>query len=277
MTKQVVIITGISSGMGRAAALLFNQRNWIVYGGARRIDQMADLAAAGIHVQALDVTDEASTQAIVNRVIADQGRIDVLINNAGYGEYGALEEVTMAKAKAQFDVNVFGLANMTQLVLPTMRAQHSGRIINNSSIGGRVYMPIGGWYHASKHALEVYSDVLRMEVQEFGINVSVIEPGGTATEWADVAMKAGKASTANTSPYAKYMTAFDQVTTGNTSVPLATPEKIAELMWQAATAKKPKLRYLPGFFERAMVFAARHLPVRTYQALTMSTFKRMMK
>jgi short-subunit dehydrogenase len=276
-TKKVAIITGISSGMGRAAAIMFNERGYVVYGGARRVERMTDLAEKGIHTVALDVTDESSNKALVEKVLAEQGRIDVLINNAGYGEYGALEEVTIEKAKKQFDVNVFGLANITQLVIPTMRKQKSGRIINNSSIGGRIYMPMGGWYHASKHALEVYSDVLRMELKQFNIQVSVIEPGGTATEWGQIANQTGHESTHTGSPYEAWADVMGGDAVENSNFPLATPEKIAELMWKAATDKKPKLRYLPGTFEKLSAFMARKLPVRTFDWIVMKMFNSMAK
>lgn len=275
MSKNVVLITGISSGMGYAAAKLFHNRGWIVYGGARRVEKLKELQKLGINVQKLDVTDELSNADMVNRILKEQGRIDVLINNAGYGEYGSLEEVPIASAKQQFDVNLFGLANITQLVLPTMRKQRSGRIINNSSIGGRLYMPMGGWYHASKHALEVYSDVLRMETREFGIKVSVIEPGGTKTEWGDVAAKNAIKSTPKNSPYSAYV---DMVSNfGNSNFPMATPEKLAQIMWRAATDSKPKHRYLPGISEKSMTFLARKLPVTWFDSLIFRMMKQFQK
>lgn len=273
MAKQVAIITGISSGMGRAAAIMFNERGWIVYGGARRVERLQDLADMGIKVQALDVTDPDSNKALVARVLDEQGRIDALINNAGYGEYGPLEEVSIAKAKQQFEVNLFGLADITQLVLPVMRAQKSGRIVNNSSIGGRLYAPLGGWYHASKHALEAYSDVLRLEVKRFGIQVSVIEPGGTKTEWGEIANENGMANTDKSSPYYGLVQAFAKATTEGSNFPLAMPEKIAELMWHAVTDKKAKTRYLPGAFEKLSAFMARKLPTRMFDAIISRAFR----
>lgn len=146
---------------------------------------MADLK--NVKAIQLDMTDESSMQLAVDTIIETEGRIDVLVNNAGYGSYGAIEDVTIEEAKQQFEVNVFGLARLTQLVLPHMREQRSGRIINTSSIGGRVTSYFGGWYHASKYALEAFSNALRMEAAEFGIEVSVIEPGRIKTDWGFIA------------------------------------------------------------------------------------------
>lgn len=267
MAKRVVIITGISSGMGRVASQYFHKKGWIVYGGARRVDKLKALEKMGINTQELDVTDPASNQALIDRVMQEQGRIDVLINNAGYGEYGALEEVAIADAKKQFDVNVFGLADITQKVLPIMRQQKSGRIINNSSIGGRIYMPLGGWYHASKHAVEVYSDVLRMEMKKFGVHVSVIEPGGTKTEWGEVAMQNAQKATAADSPYKPTADAISAMISKESSFMMAEPIKIVKLMYRAATEPRPKHRYLPGIFEILMTFLARKLPVKTFDLM----------
>jgi short-subunit dehydrogenase len=263
--QRVAIITGVSSGIGRASALVLNHVGFTVYGGARRVERMADLEPLGIRTQRLDVTVPADNAALVERVLSEQGRIDVLVNNAGYGEFGALEEVPIDRAKRQFDVNVFGLANFTQLVLPTLRAQGSGRIINISSIGGRIYTPMGGWYYATKHAVEVYSDVLRMEVKQFGIDVAVIEPSGTRTEWGQIAVETGHASTAATSPYQ----AFGQLLDGFGSDQMAadTPQDVAWLVYKAATDKHPRLRYLPGLNARILTGLARHATPRVYQGV----------
>lgn len=156
--KKIAIVTGISSGIGKATALRLVEEGFIVYGGARRVDRLQELKVQGVRVQALDVTDEASNRALIDRVLNEEKRIDILVNNAGYGEYGALEEVTTEAAKKQFDVNLFGLANITQLVLPTMRAQQSGRIINISSIGGRIYSPAGGCYSILKDGYGLFVD-----------------------------------------------------------------------------------------------------------------------
>ena len=169
MMPQVVIVTGASSGIGEATALALDQAGFAVYAGARRLDRMAGLAERGITVAELDVTDEGSMVAFVDRVLADRGQVDVLINNAGYGSYGAVEDVPLDEGRRQFEVNLFGLARMTQLVTPSMRAAGSGRIVNISSMGGHFGEALGAWYHASKFAVEGFSDSLRLELHEFGI------------------------------------------------------------------------------------------------------------
>ena len=163
--KKVVLITGASSGIGKRTALLLVQQGHIVYGAARRLDKMRDLKDAGVRLLQMDVTDDASMIKGVQEIIDAEKRIDVLVNNAGYGSYGALEDVPITEAKHQFDVNIFGLARLTQLVLPQMRSQKSGRIINISSIGGKIGEPHGTWYHATKFAVEGLSDSLRMEAE----------------------------------------------------------------------------------------------------------------
>ncbi|HMI60043.1 MAG TPA: oxidoreductase, partial [Puia sp.] len=185
--NKIVLITGASAGIGKATALLLLEKGYIVYGAARRVEKMNDLLAMGAKILAMDVTDETSMTSGIDTIIRTEGRIDVLINNAGFGSYGALEDVPISDARYQLEVNLFGPARLTQLVLPHMRRQGSGKIINVSSIGGKAAMPLGGWYHASKFALEAYSDSLRMEVRPFGIDVIVIEPGGIQSEWGDIA------------------------------------------------------------------------------------------
>ena len=156
--NKVALVTGASSGIGKETARLLVQNGYTVYGAARRLEKMADLENEGVKLIAMDVTDEASMVSGVNEILQTENRIDLLVNNAGYGSFGALEDVPLSEAKYQFEVNIFGLARLTQLVLPTMRAQHSGRIINISSIGGSLGEPHGAWYHATKYALEGLSD-----------------------------------------------------------------------------------------------------------------------
>ena len=181
----VALITGASSGMGKDFALRLLSEGYVVYGAARRVERMREIETGGGVALTVDVTDDASLTAAVDRIIREQGRIDVLINSAGYGQMGALEDVPMDEARRQMEVNLIGVARLTQLCLPHMRARKSGRIINISSIGGKIATPLGGWYHASKFALEGYSDALRMEVRPFGIDVIVIEGGTSAGSCAD--------------------------------------------------------------------------------------------
>ena len=186
-TARTALVTGASSGIGEATARRLAELGFTVYAGARRVERMAELESHGIRVLDLDVTDDASMTSAMDRILAETGRIDVLVNNAGYGSYGALEDVPLEEARRQFEVNVFGLARLIQLALPTMRAQGSGHIVNISSIGGKVYEAMGSWYHATKFAVEGLSDSLRLEVAPFGIRVVIIEPGAIRTEWSGIA------------------------------------------------------------------------------------------
>ena len=180
-TRRVVLVTGASSGIGLATALKLIEDGHVVYGGARRVAALAPIVGAGGRALSLDVTDEATMRAAVEEVLRREGRIDVLINNAGYGSYGAVEDVPMEEARRQVEVNLFGLAEMTRLVLPHMRAQASSTIVNMSSMGGTIYFPLGAWYHATKHAVEAFSDCLRLEVSRFAVDVVIITPGAIDT------------------------------------------------------------------------------------------------
>ena len=184
---KVAIVTGASAGIGAATARRLASMGCTVYAAARRLDRMAGLAEAGIHTVRVDVTDEASLVSLVDRVIAETGRIDVLVNNAGYGSLGAVEDVSLDEARRQFEVNVFATARLSQLVVPHMRRAGSGRIINVSSVGARIYLPLAGWYHSTKFAIEGLSDTMRLELRPHGIDVVIIRPGGVNTEWHHVA------------------------------------------------------------------------------------------
>jgi NAD(P)-dependent dehydrogenase (short-subunit alcohol dehydrogenase family) len=240
---NVVLITGASSGIGESTATLLLREGYTVYGSARRTDRMADLQEAGAGIIKIDVTDDASMVKGVDQVMAEQGKIDVLINNAGYGFFGALEDVPLSEARRQFEVNVFGLGRMTQIVLPHMRKQGSGTIINVSSTGGIITTPFGGWYQASKFAVEGLSDTLRKDVKRFGIDVVVIEPGAIESEWVSITMDhllkissepyreaAQKASRAIEDAYKN----------------ASDPSVIARVILKAIKAQKPKTRYVAG-------------------------------
>jgi NAD(P)-dependent dehydrogenase (short-subunit alcohol dehydrogenase family) len=253
MTGGVVLITGASSGIGEAAALELARRGFTVYGAARRVDRMAGLAASGVHTIEMDVTDDASMSSGVERILREQGRIDVLVNNAGYGSYGALEDVPIDEARRQFEVNVFGLARLTQLVLPHMRSQGRGRIVNISSIGGKFYEPLGSWYHATKFAVEGLSDSLRLELRPFGIHVVVIEPGTIRTEWAGIASDSAVARSAGTAygPQAKRLAQVyelaDRPGVG------ASPRVVGAAIAKAVTARRPRTRYAVPFGAKALL------------------------
>ena len=210
MTDKVAIVTGASSGIGEATARQLHGAGYVVYGAARRTERMAGLADAGIRTLAMDLTVDEQMTSGIERVLAEAGRVDVLVNNAGYGSFGSLEEVPLSEARHQFEVNVFAPARLVQLVLPAMRAQRCGRIINISSIGGKIYEPLGDWYHATKFALEGLSDSLRVELRPFGIDVVVIEPGAIRSEWGGIAA-ANLAERSAAGPYAPQAAAMAKV------------------------------------------------------------------
>lgn len=272
--KKVVLITGASSGIGKATALQLIQEGYTVYGAARRVEQMQDLVNAGGHALPMDVTDERQVAAVVQQVLQEQGKIDVLINNAGYATYGSVEETSIADAQRQFDVNIFGLARLTQLVIPHMRAQKSGTIINISSMGGKIYFPLGAWYHATKHALEGWSDSLRLELMPFNIDVVIIEPGAIATEFGDV-MNAPMLERSGSGPYravAQSMAKMvqDSYAQKNASSP---PSVIANAIAKAIRAKRPKTRYRVGKLAKPLVWMRTYLGDRIFDRIVMSQIK----
>ena len=183
--KHTILITGASSGIGFDSARTLANRGHTVYAAARRVEKMEALKAEGVIPIQLDITKEEDILNTLETIKESHQGVDVLINNAGYGLYGAMEDTSLEDARYQFEVNLFGLARLTQLVLPHMRKQNFGRIINTSSVGGKIYTPLGSWYHATKHALEGWSDCLRLEVAPFGIDVIIIEPGAIITEFGE--------------------------------------------------------------------------------------------
>ncbi|MFC0329943.1 oxidoreductase [Paenibacillus sepulcri] len=275
MQKQVVLITGASSGIGEAAAIRLHKKGFTVYAGARRVEKMRHLEQAGIHLLALDVSDDGSMQDAVAHIIAQEGRIDVLINNAGYGSYGALEDVPLSEGKYQFEVNVFGLARLTQLALPYMRNNQSGKIVNISSIGGRTHEPLGSWYHATKYAVEGMSDCLRLELKDMGIDVIIIEPGGVKSEWSGIASDSLLKVSGHTA-YRKLavMNAKLMASSGGST---SDPDVVARTIEKSLLAKKPKTRYLTGSFARFFIFMRFVLTDRGYDRFHMFITTRMAK
>jgi len=199
--EKVALVTGASSGIGAAACRSLAAAGYTVYGAARRLERLSELQDEGIVALAMDVTDDASMRSGVDRILRDTGRLDVLVNNAGYGSYGSVEEVPLSEGRRQFDVNVFGPLQLIQLVTPIMRRQAAGKILNVTSVGGKIHSPFGAWYHGSKFALEGMSDVLRIELAPFGIDVIVIEPGAIKTEWSAIAAE-HLLSNSGSGPYA---------------------------------------------------------------------------
>ena len=269
-STNVALVTGASAGIGKTIVHHLLRDGWTVYGAARRIAKMDDIAEAGARVLELDVTDEASMQACVDAILEAEGRIDVLVNNAGYGSYGALEEVPIDEAKRQFDVNVFGLMRMSQLVIPSMRERGSGRIVNISSMGGRIWMPTGGWYHATKHAVEVLSDTLRVEVERFGIDVVIIQPGAIESEWAGVAAETLEA-TSEDSHYPDLVEAMSGILRSYTSA--SPPSIVAAAVSRAANSTKPMRRYSTGLDAKLLLFVYGWMPTWLWDRLVVRAMK----
>jgi short-subunit dehydrogenase len=268
--KKVVLVTGASSGMGKETVKLLLREGYIVYGAARRIDKMKDIEALGAKILSMDLADETSMVSGVQEIMQAEGRIDVLVNNAGFGSYGAVEDVAIIDARYQLEVNVFGLARLTQLVLPHMRKQRSGRIINVTSIGGRMATPLGGWYHASKYAVEGLSDSLRNEVKQFGIDVILIEPGGIKTEWTDIAMTHLQEVSGNTAYKNLAASAVKMSTLADKG---AEPIVIAELIKKAIEVKRPKARYVKGYMAKPIMFMKRWLSDGMFDRIIRSQLK----
>ncbi|HEX4697786.1 MAG TPA: SDR family NAD(P)-dependent oxidoreductase [Actinomycetes bacterium] len=259
-----VLVTGCSSGIGKAAVLSLLRGPRPVWASARKLADLAELAAAGARTAVLDVTDEKSMASVVSSVEAEHGAVGALVNNAGYGEYGPVEEVPMDAVRRQFETNVFGLLRLTQLVLPAMRSAGRGRIVNVSSMGGRMTLPGGGIYHASKYAVEALSDALRFETRGFGVVVSVVAPGPVRTAFAEEATDPGT----DDGPYAGFMRG---VAARNGSVyggghGLLEPEAVADAIVEAVESGRPKARYPVGMVGRQVVGARRLLPTALWDA-----------
>ena len=263
---KVALVTGGSSGIGEDTALRLKKAGFEVYAVARRVDRMAGLEEAGIHVFGMDLTDDASMVAGIERIVTEQGRIDVLVNNAGYGSYGAVEDVPIEEARRQFEVNLFGLARLVQLVTPHMRAQGSGRIVNISSIGAVFYEPFGAWYHATKFAVDGFSDSLRVELAPCGIHVVLVHPAGILTEWNEIARtslverSAGGAYAVHAEGAARLMGSVDNRALSSG------PEVVARKIVRAATARRPRSRYAVGKGARTIMLSRRATPDRVFDA-----------
>lgn len=278
-TSKAVLVTGCSSGIGAATAGLLARSGWVVYATARRPEALAGLETSGCRALALDVTDDDSMQAAVAAVEKEHGAVGVLVNNAGYSLSGALETVPLAGARRQFETNVFGPARLSQLVLPAMRAQGWGRIVTVGSMGGRLTFPGGGWYHASKYALEALSDALRFEVAGFGINVVLVEPGFIRSGFAEAAATSLEVEAAADDPYAKFTAGLLASTRGvYDNGPLAriggTPDDVARVVLEAITTPRPKARYPVTTSARLLLALRTVLPDRAWDAFLARLFVR---
>lgn len=277
-TRNPILITGCSSGIGAAAADLLIKGGYTVYATARRPETLEALAGQGARVLALDVTSEESMSAAVAAVEAEHGRVGTLVNNAGYGEYGTIEETDLDAVRRMFETNVFGLARMTQLVLPGMRAVGTGLVVNIGSMGGRITFPVGGYYHATKHAVEAITDALRHEVRDLGIAVTLIEPGPIRTNFEETInasaavggpRAADRADTAASGPYAALVAAARAANAdAYASRALAAgPEAVARAVLRAVEAERPRPRYLVTATARALVHTRRLGGDRVWDAL----------
>lgn len=255
VTEQVAIVTGASSGIGQATAQTLAEDGVSVVLAARRVDELEALAdriestGGTALVAPTDITDEDDLDTLVETVTDSFGRVDVLVNGAGFGLYGSVEETSIEDARYQFEVNLFGLAGLTQRVIPMMREQGHGTIINISSMGGKIWTPLGAWYHASKHGLEGWSDCLRYELAPFGIDVVVIEPGSIDTDWHDI-MEEGLVERSGDGPYAELVDDFVESTRETSG---SDPEVVATAVRNAVIASDPKARYAVGKFAKPLI------------------------
>jgi NAD(P)-dependent dehydrogenase (short-subunit alcohol dehydrogenase family) len=274
---KAVLITGCSSGIGRATALRLARSGWKVYATARRPETISELAEAGCETLALDVTDEASMRAAVERVEQAEGAVGVLINNAGYSQSGAIETVPLEAVRRQFETNVFGLVRLTQLVLPKMRAQRWGKIVNIGSMGGRLSFPGGGHYHATKHAVEAISDAMRFELRGFGIDVVLLEPGLITTEFGEAATASMADTTiAGDDPYATFNTTVGAVTKGAYDGPMKLlgggPDRVAKTIERAIKRRNPPARITITPSAKLTIAMRRVLPDRAWDAMMRQQF-----
>jgi NAD(P)-dependent dehydrogenase (short-subunit alcohol dehydrogenase family) len=275
--SKAVLITGCSTGIGRATAKRLAGSGWKVYASARRPESIADLQQAGCETLALDVTDEASMKAAVAAVEQAEGAVGVLINNAGYSQSGAIETVPMDSVRRQFETNVFGVVRMTQLVLPKMRAQGWGKIVNVGSMGGRLTFPGGGHYHATKYALEALSDALRFELRGFGIDVVLLEPGLITTEFGDAATASmADVSSSSEDPYAHFNATVGAVTKGAYDGPMrhfgAGPDKVAKVIERSITRGRPPARVTITPSAKTMIGLRRLVSDRVWDSMMRRQF-----
>jgi NAD(P)-dependent dehydrogenase (short-subunit alcohol dehydrogenase family) len=276
--SKAVLVTGCSSGIGRATALHLATHGHTVYASARRPDSIADLEREGCRLLSLDVTDETSRVEAVRAIEAEHGAVGALVNNAGYSQSGAIETVPLDEVRRQFETNVFGLVRMCQLVLPAMRAQRWGRIVNVSSMGANFTFPGGGFYHATKYAIEAISDALHFEVKGFGVDVVIVQPGLIRTSFGDVAATAvGNAEEAG--PYTNFNERVAQATRdiyikGPARHLGGGPETVAKTIERAITADSPKIRYRVTPSARLLIGQRAVLTDRMWDRLMTTQFPR---
>ena len=275
--SRAVLITGCSSGIGAATAARLAVGGWTVYATARRPETLAELEAKGCRTLALDVVDEASRKAAVDAVVEAEGAVGVLVNNAGYSQSGAVESVPDERVRAQFETNVFAALALCRLVLPGMREQGWGKVVNVSSMGGRFTFPGGGLYHASKYALEALSDAMRFELKGFGVDVILVEPGLIRTGFGAVAEREIGSATTDRGPYADFNQAVGEATVGAYEKGLLArlagpPEAVAETVERALGAKRPRARYTVTASAKVLLALNALLPDAGWDAMLRSSF-----
>ncbi|OCJ13903.1 short-chain dehydrogenase/reductase [Rhizobium sp. AC44/96] len=271
--KKTALVTGASSGMGKAIAKRLISDGYRVYVAARRVEKMDDLARMGATPLRMDIADEAEIKAAVETILAQAGGVDVLVNNAGFGLYGPVEEIGVDEARYQFEVNVFGPARLTQMLLPAMRKKGAGTIVNITSMGGKIYTLLGAWYHATKHALEGWSDSLRLELAPFGIRVVVVEPGLIETGFGDVVAD-GLLERSGEGPYAKVAQTVAKATQEAYGHGRGTdPTVIAGIVSTAVAARKPRTRYVAGKYAKPMILIRNWFGDRLFDRVIMSQMR----
>lgn len=271
--KKTAVVTGASSGMGKEIARKLLKEGYHVYAAARQVEKMADLQALGATLLRMDISRDEDIRAAVDLIVAQSDTVDVLVNNAGFGLYGPVEEVGLDEARYQFEVNLFGTARLTQLLLPTMRRQRSGTIVNITSMGGKIYTVLGAWYHATKHALEGWSDCLRLELAPFGVRVIIVEPGLIETGFGDV-VGAGLIKRSGSGPYARIVQAVANSTGEAYGHGRGTPPGvIADIVAKAVAARKPRTRYVAGKYAAPMIFIRKWFGDRMFDRIILSQMR----
>ncbi len=269
-SQPTALVTGASSGMGKTIAARLIADGYLVYAAARSVEKMADLAELGAIPLRMDISKDEDIVAAVRAITEKSGGVDVLVNNAGFGLYGPVEEIPLDEARYQFEVNVFGPARLTQLLLPAMRARGAGTIVNITSMGGKIYTVLGAWYHATKHALEGWSDSLRLEVEPFGIRVVVIEPGLIETGFGDAASR-GILERSGAGPYGKLAQSVAASIDRSYGRGQGTdPKVIADVVGNALLSARPKTRYAAGKYAKLMIWVRKWLGDRAFDRLIKS-------
>lgn len=274
--KKTVLITGASSGIGKITALMFAQKGYNVIGTARKLDRLSELKQYGIDTVALDVSKEESIQLATTEIFRRHTQIDILVNNAGYSQNGFFEELTPEDIRYQFEVNVFGLVRLTQMVVPQMRARKSGRIINMGTVGGDFTTAGLSAYHASKYAIESFTDAMRMELKKFNIEVVLVKPGGVSTGFAATAESFNPAPIVG-NPYQIEREKFDEMMRNinnpeKNKFPMLAPEKVARTIMKAAETKKPKTRYRVGSTAKILPVMKNWMSDRAFDNMILKQF-----